>query len=200
MTAPAPIRHPAPAGELRLEWPGKCWVWFWSGYGMPPSAFRVAWSLAHSRNCYTNLSLPEFVRRLFIRARGPRPPWPEHIADSGKMVELPAASTKEQAMKREKYNLDRVFCSNQRDPGDETPNDDWVVTGGAAEPGALEPSMVWTSAVFPGSLRNDVCELVIAARQCLYEAASNENLRALDKALERFANVVGWDDAPEGED
>ena len=68
MTAPAPIRHPAPACELRLQWPGKCWVW--------------AQHKAHETDQHCTILEGE-LRHMsgwwVLRTRGPRPPWPEYI-------------------------------------------------------------------------------------------------------------------------
>ena len=42
----------------------------------------------------------------------------------------------------------------------------------------------------------DLCELVVAGREVAYEGATPDAIRALDKALERFADTVEWDEAP----
>ena len=42
----------------------------------------------------------------------------------------------------------------------------------------------------------DVCRLVVAAREACYGDQERETLDALDKALEAFASRVGWDDEP----
>ena len=76
MTAPAPIRHPAPADELRLEWPGQCWVWALIG-GWHADAHSDAGKSVHP-NDYVAIK----VRGRWIdvlRTRGPRPPWPTFI-------------------------------------------------------------------------------------------------------------------------
>jgi cell division septum initiation protein DivIVA len=50
-----------------------------------------------------------------------------------------------------------------------------------------------------GFLAQDVIDLVIAARMVAYEDQSPEAIRALDKALEAFAERVGWDNDPDDE-
>lgn len=46
------------------------------------------------------------------------------------------------------------------------------------------------------SLPYDVRQLVIASRRVVYEDADAQNLKALDKASEAFADRVPWDDEP----
>ena len=68
MTAPAPIRHPAPPFELRLEWPGQCWVWACSDRAWPRAFQALYWSATGYPDGW-----------FAIRTRGPRPPWPTFI-------------------------------------------------------------------------------------------------------------------------
>jgi hypothetical protein len=46
------------------------------------------------------------------------------------------------------------------------------------------------------SLPQDVIDLVIEARNVAYSDQSPEAIRALDKAVEAFAERVGWEDEP----
>lgn len=48
-------------------------------------------------------------------------------------------------------------------------------------------------------LAQDVIDLVIAARMVAYEDQSPEAIRALDKAVEAFAERVGWENDPDDE-
>ena len=87
MTAPAPIRHPAPAGELRLEWPGKCWVWAWSAKRGWSAEFLALYRKAWGWDINYVYGGPGGWWA--IRTRGPRPPWPTFInqRDPGDEIE-----------------------------------------------------------------------------------------------------------------
>jgi hypothetical protein len=50
-----------------------------------------------------------------------------------------------------------------------------------------------------GILAQDVIDLVIAARMVVYEDQSPEAIRALDNAVEAFAERVGWENDPDDE-
>ena len=50
-----------------------------------------------------------------------------------------------------------------------------------------------------GILAQDVIDLVIAARMVAYEDQSPEAIRSLDKAVEAFAERVGWENDPDDE-
>jgi hypothetical protein len=72
----APIRHPAPAGELRLEWPGKCWVWACSDRAWPRAFQALYWAADGEDVTFAN-GYPDAWYA--VRTRGPLPPWPEYI-------------------------------------------------------------------------------------------------------------------------
>ena len=76
MTAPAPIRHPAPPFELRLEWPGQCWVWACSDRAWPRAFQALYWSADGEDVTFAN-GYPDGW--FAFRTRGPRPPWPTFI-------------------------------------------------------------------------------------------------------------------------
>ena len=76
MTAPAPIRHPAPAGEIRLEYPGKCWVWASSDEAWSLAFEAAYWDAKDEDTTFANFyPFPWYA----VRTRGPRPPWPTFI-------------------------------------------------------------------------------------------------------------------------
>ena len=76
MTAPAPIRHPAPPFELRLEWPGQCWVWAVSRDW--PRDFGGLFRSAYNKDV-ASISISRRAGWYIVRTRGPRPPWPAFI-------------------------------------------------------------------------------------------------------------------------
>ena len=76
MTAAAPIRHPAPAFELRLEWPGQCWVWACSDRAWPRAFQALYWSADGEDVTFAN-GYPDGW--FAFRTRGPRPPWSAFI-------------------------------------------------------------------------------------------------------------------------
>ena len=71
-----PMRHPAPARELRLEWPGKCWVWACYCHYYPQAFYDLYWSAEIEDVTFAN-GYPSGWSA--VRTRGPRPPWPTFI-------------------------------------------------------------------------------------------------------------------------
>lgn len=77
-----PVRHPAPAGEVRLEYPGKCWVWACSD---------AAWSFAFEGAAFDASSDGRILDCgwYVIRTRGPNPPWPHFLSQRDPQDETP---------------------------------------------------------------------------------------------------------------
>ena len=90
MTAPAPIRHHAPAGEIRLEHPGQCWVWACSDdvmAGWPPAFHALYWSSDGENVTYANGYPSGWYA---VRTRGIKPPWPTFIDQQDPGDDTPA--------------------------------------------------------------------------------------------------------------
>jgi len=84
----APIRHPAPTGELRLEYPGQCWVWACSDREWPRAFQALYWSVDGEDVTFAN----GYPHGWFaFRTRGPNPPWPHFLSQRDPGDETPEA-------------------------------------------------------------------------------------------------------------
>jgi hypothetical protein len=120
-------------------------------------------------------------------------PVPEHISDELLLEALKPFAALGQ------YLIDHGFITKPDDAGLWGFDNHTLTYGDFRAAAAALTELQHRREAEAGILAQDVIDLVIAARMVAYEDQSPEAIRALDKAVEAFAERVGWENDPDDE-